>query len=101
MSRSTWKSHITKVFHNSKRRPAMFKVGDTVWRRNKFLSNASQKFMAKLAPKYDKAIITDILSNNSYRLSNTFGKKLGVWHAKDLKPYQTSTKKNRLTIFFS
>lgn len=72
--------------YNSKHRKANFQVGDVVWKKTKFLSNARNKFMAKLAPKYEKAIITDKRSENVYHLNNVFGKSLGVWHAKDLKP---------------
>ncbi|XP_047504216.1 uncharacterized protein LOC125049138 [Pieris napi] len=77
-------------YYNLKRREAKFNVGDTVWKRNKFLSNAGKKFMAKLAPKFDKAIIVERLSSNVFRLNSWYGKPLGVWHAKDLKPYWNS-----------
>lgn len=74
-------------YYNSKRRSSYkFNVGDTVWKRTKLLSNASNKFMAKLAPKYEKAIIIDKVSNNVFRLNNAFGKLIGNWHVKDLKP---------------
>ncbi|CAF4911609.1 unnamed protein product [Pieris macdunnoughi] len=74
-------------YYNLKRREAKLNVGDTVWKMNKFLSNAGKIFMAKLAPKFDKAIIVERLSSNVFRLNNWYGKPLGVWHAKDLKPY--------------
>lgn len=74
----------TKVY-NLRRRQADFKVGDTVWRKTKHLSNADNKFMAKLAPKFEKAIITDKKSDNVFTLRNMSGKEIGTWHAKDLK----------------
>lgn len=74
------------VVYNSKHRQSHFKIGDVVWKRTKFLSKAKLKFMTKLAPKYEKAIITEVLSDNIYRLESMLGKHLGVWHAKDLKP---------------
>lgn len=72
--------------YNSKRRSNVdFKIGDTVWKRTKLLSCAPNKFMAKLAPKFEKAVIVDKVSNNIFRLCNPFGKVLGNWHVKDLK----------------
>lgn len=71
--------------YNLRRRPANFQVGETVWKRTKYLSNAGNKFMAKLAPKFEKAVIFDKISNNIYRLHNAQGKDVGTWHAKDLK----------------
>lgn len=72
-------------YYNLKRRITSFKVGDIVWKRTKFLSKAGNKFMAKLAPKFEKAIIVGKESENVFRLNNSFGKPLGLWHAKDLK----------------
>lgn len=72
-------------FYNEKRRIASFEVGDVVWRRTKYLSKAGTKFMAKLAPKFEKAIIVKKLSDNVFHLNNVYGKFIGVWHAKDLK----------------
>lgn len=80
------KAHETSRKHDDKRRSSNFQLGDVVWKRTKFLSKASDKFTAKLAPKYDKAIIVDKLSHNVFRLNNVFGKDVGVWHSKDLKP---------------
>lgn len=71
--------------YNLKRRPVSFEVGDVIWKRTKFLSKASSKFMAKLAPKFEKAIITKKISSNVFRLNNVYGKNIGVWHAKDIK----------------
>lgn len=71
--------------YNKKRSFVEFKLGDIVWKKTKYLSNANNKFMAKLAPKYEKAIIVDRISTNVYRLHNVFGKDVGIWHVKDLK----------------
>lgn len=76
----------SKIFYNIKRRIANFDLGDVVWKRTKHLSNSGTKFMAKLAPKFEKAIITEKLSENVFRLNNRYGKPIGVWHSKDLKP---------------
>lgn len=80
------KSHIrSSKLYNSKRNEGSFQVGDVVWKRTKYLSQAQNKFMAKLAPKYEKAIVTAKLSESVFRLNNTLGKPIGVWHIKDLK----------------
>lgn len=71
--------------YDKSRRQATFKVGDIVWKKTKYLSKASDKFTAKLGPKYEKTVITEKLSDNSYRLRNVNGKDIGLWHAKDLK----------------
>lgn len=75
----------SQKIYNLRRKPAQFEVGETVWKKTKYLSNANQKFMAKLAPKFEKAIITNEISNNIFRLNNAYGKDIGAWHAKDLK----------------
>lgn len=75
----------SQKIYNLRRRPANFQIGEKVWKRTKYLSNASDKFMAKLAPKFEKSIIVDKISNNIYRLHNAQGKDIGIWHAKDLK----------------
>ncbi|KAG6438737.1 hypothetical protein O3G_MSEX000180 [Manduca sexta] len=72
--------------YNEKRRIANFQIGDVVWKRTKYLSKAGTKFMAKLAPKFEKAIIVKKLSANVFHLNNSYGKPIGVWHSKDLKP---------------
>jgi hypothetical protein len=77
--------------YDSKRKPCNFKVGDMVWKRTKLLSNAPNKFMAKLAPKFEKAIVVDKLSDTIYRLNNVAGKCVGNWHVKDLKPLKSFT----------
>lgn len=75
----------SKGYYNKTRRQSEFQVGNVVLRRTKFLSSAQKKFKAKLAPKFEKAVITAKLSENVYRLNNAYGKDIGVWHAKDLK----------------
>lgn len=76
----------SRKVYNTRHRIAYFQIGDVVWKRTKYLSNARTKFMAKLAPKFEKAIITKKLSDNVFHLNNAFGKPIGIWHAKDLKP---------------
>lgn len=84
------KHYLSSKVYNQTRREANFQVGDIVWKKTKFLSNAHTKFMAKLAPKYEKAIVIAKLSENVFKLNNCHGKPIGVWHAKDLKPLWNS-----------
>uniref|UniRef100_A0A6P7H788 Uncharacterized protein LOC114347054 n=1 Tax=Diabrotica virgifera virgifera TaxID=50390 RepID=A0A6P7H788_DIAVI len=71
--------------YNLRRREVQFQVGDKVWKRNKVLSNAANKFMSKLAPRYIEATVREKLSPVVYRLSDLNGSDLGKWHVKDLK----------------
>lgn len=48
--------------------------------------------MAKLAVKFSKAIIVEKKSEVAYRLNNVYGKDIGIWHVKDLKPYYVKNK---------
>ena len=71
--------------YNLRSKDVKFKVGDLVFRRNFVLSNASKKFSAKLSPKFIKMKIRRVLGNNLYELEYLGGKKVGVYHCKDLK----------------
>lgn len=73
--------------YNLRKRDVSFNVGDKVWRVNKVLSNAADKFAAKLSPKYILSIVCKKLSHLVYELKNTDGSKAGKWHVKDLLPY--------------
>lgn len=77
-----------KRAYNLRKRDSQFNVGDKVWRRNKILSSAPNRFASKLAPKYILSKVTKKLSRLVYRLSNLDGSKAGNWHIKDLKPYR-------------
>lgn len=72
-------------YYNKGFRPTTFKEGEHVWKKTKYLSKASNKFMAKLAPKFEKVKIVQRISDNVYRLQNLQGKNIGIWHANDLK----------------
>lgn len=75
----------SKQRYDLRSRPANYSVGETVWKRAFVLLDASRGFAAKLAPKYQKCVVTRKLGNNSYELSNTDGKMLGTFSAKDIK----------------
>jgi hypothetical protein len=76
---------INSGYYNKRRRICTFQLGDLVWKKTKPLSNASKNFMAKLSPKYEKAVISEKLSDNVYMLKSLRGKSLGKWHVCDLK----------------
>ncbi|XP_055855979.1 uncharacterized protein LOC129919156 [Episyrphus balteatus] len=60
-------------------------VPGQVYRRNFILSDSSKYLSSKLSPKYVKCRIIKQIGNNMYELENLNGKKIGVFHAKDLK----------------
>ncbi|KAG7305634.1 hypothetical protein JYU34_009728 [Plutella xylostella] len=78
---------VNKERYNSRRRVTQYQVGDIVWKKTKYLSNKSKNFMAKLAPKFEKAVITEKVSSDVYMLKSLRGKDLGKWHSVDLKRF--------------
>lgn len=75
--------------YNLRKRDVSFNEGDKVWRRNKVLSDAANRFSAKLAPRYILSVVKKKLSKLVYELVNeNDGSSVGNWHIKDLKPYQ-------------
>lgn len=71
--------------YNLRSKNVKFKVGDVVFRRNFVLSDASKKFCAKLSPKFLKMRVIKLVGNNLYELKDMAGKRVGTYHAKDLK----------------
>lgn len=61
-----------------------FQTGDTVYRRNFALSDASKNFSAKLAPKYIRCIVKEKISDLAYKLQDETG-HVAVYHIKDIK----------------
>lgn len=76
---------INSKDYNKRRRVVDYHIGDFVWKRTKFQSSKNKHFMAKLAPKYEKAIIAEKLSPDVYILKSLRGKNLGKWHSSDIK----------------
>lgn len=72
--------------YNLRSKPIEYKVGDEVYRRNFVLSCKPDSFNAKLAPKFIKCRIDRRIGNCYYEISNLQGKKIGTYHAKDLRP---------------
>lgn len=84
-------NHLRKSYEKNKtkydlrHRHCDYKVGDMVWKRTKYLSNAGKGFMSKLAPKFEKGIIVEKLSTDVYNIKSLRGKDLGNWHSSDIK----------------
>lgn len=73
--------------YNLRRRPITFEKGQTVWKRNYTLSDASKQYSASLAPKFIKCRVSSKVSPLVYVLEDMEGRKLGKWHVKDIKPH--------------
>ncbi|CAK1585808.1 unnamed protein product [Parnassius mnemosyne] len=71
-------------YYNLRKRHVELKVGQIVYKRTHYLSNASKRFTAKLAPKFQKCVITAKLSPLVYTLASMEGKTLGNFHIKDI-----------------
>lgn len=77
----------SSVTYNLRRRPQEFHVGETVWRRNNQLSDATTYFNRKLAPGFVKCVVTKRIGNLLYQLKDMDGRDVGKWHVKDIKPH--------------
>ena len=77
-------------YYNKGKRSVTFQVGDKVMRRVHVLSDASQRFNAKLAPKFEGPfVIKEILSPTVYNLEPLVGKdrKIAKIHVSNIKRY--------------
>lgn len=81
--------NIRKAFECSARRYNLrssttnFKIGDTVYRRNFVLSDATKKFCAKFAPKFVKAKVIAKKGNCLYELEDVLSRKRAIYNQKD------------------
>lgn len=71
--------------YNLRSRKAKFVVGQTVFRRLFHQSDLSKHFNAKLAPKFGKCRIKEVVSDGRVILEDLNGKLIGLYHSKDLK----------------
>jgi len=71
--------------YNLRSRPVQFEIGQMVYYRNFSLSSAEKHFNSKLAPKFLKAKIHKRIGNCYYELVSPAGKRLGTFHAKDIR----------------
>lgn len=73
-------------YYNRDKKDKMFFPGDTVWRRNKTLSNALNDYSARLQKRYvGPFFIEKRISPVIYLLKDAQGRLKGKWHIKDLK----------------
>ena len=68
-----------------------YSVGETVLKRTFPLSDKGKGFCAKLAPKYELAIVRKMLGKHCYELEDLTGKRLGVFYGNHLKKMQPTT----------
>ena len=74
--------------YNRGKRIASLNVGDMVMRRSHVLSNAAQKFSAKLAPKYDGPFrVVQVLSPTIYLLEMDSENRNAKVHVSEIKRY--------------
>ena len=74
--------------YNCGKRVVSFHIGDMVMRRSHVLSNAAQKFSAKLAPKYDRSFrVVQMLSPTVYLLEMDSEKRNAKVHVSEIKRY--------------
>lgn len=73
--------------YNLRRRSVQYYVGQSVWRKNKVLSDATKYFTAKLAPLFIGPYrVKKRTGYNTYELEDDLGRSVGIWHVQDLKP---------------
>lgn len=76
---------VNSKHYNLRKRSVTHCVGDIVWKKNQFLSDAGNYFSKKLAPKFSACKVIKVISPLVYELSDLDGNPLGRWHVKDLK----------------
>lgn len=80
------KAHeVNSKYYNRRRRQAALTVGQEVWRKTFVLSDAAKYKASKLAPKYEKCVVSKVLSPLVYELVDLKGKPLGSWHIQHMK----------------
>lgn len=62
-----------------------FLPGQEILRRNFVLSDASKRINSKLCKKFVKCRVIRQIGKSLYEVENLAGKKVGVYHAKDLQ----------------
>lgn len=71
-------------YYNLRTRSRTFQKGDIVWKKNFSLSDASKNISAKLNDRRTKCRIKNKVGSNTYELEDCSGKRLGIFHAKDI-----------------
>ncbi|KAH8351779.1 hypothetical protein KR084_012871 [Drosophila pseudotakahashii] len=71
--------------YNRRAKEIRYLPGQEIFKRNFILSDFKNNINAKFCRKYSKCRIVRPVGNNLYELETLQGKRLGVFHAKDLK----------------
>lgn len=72
--------------YNLRSKSITYQVGDIVYKRNFKLSNAADKYTAKLDYQYEPVKILEVVGSNCYRVMDSSGKALaGTYNTADLK----------------
>lgn len=64
-----------------------YTAGETVLKKTFELSDKAKGFSAKLAPKYEPAVVRKVVGKHCYELEDQKGKRLGVFYANHLKKF--------------
>lgn len=79
-------ANLKKAYDNSKRRYDLrsrtieYKIGEKLWLKSRWLSNAEKGIVGKLMPNYRECIITKKLGTNSYEATGMDGKIIGIFN---------------------
>lgn len=73
--------------YNTRSRDIQYRVGQEIFRKNFQQSNFKKGINAKLLPPYVKCRIRKRVGSSCYELETLNGKYIGLYHAKDLKPF--------------
>ena len=69
-----------------------YTTGETVLKRTFELSDKAKGFCAKLAPKYELAVVRKLLGKHCYELEDLQARRIGVFYGNHLKKMHTSKK---------
>lgn len=89
------KNQLTKAYERHKKTYNLrsntncptYTAGETVLKRNFELSDKAKGFSAKLAPKYEPAVVRKVVGKHCYELEDQTGKRLGVFYGNHLKKF--------------
>ncbi|XP_037929207.1 uncharacterized protein LOC119663672 [Teleopsis dalmanni] len=70
--------------YNTRSKQVQFQVGQIVYRKNFRQSKLADGYNAKLGHKNVKCVVLKAIGNSLYELGNSQGRKVGVFHAKDI-----------------
>lgn len=62
-----------------------FGVGEKIFRRNNKLSDATNKYSAKVAPKFVKCEVKERTGTNTYKVQDVNSDRVGIYHTTQLR----------------